>query len=113
MEKRLRHVAVVAKFLDDNKLKTSLKKGIRTISNFIDVIEFHLTCQMLAKFPEVESERIVSKFRKRRRAFNFCVVFTYSIKRASEIRKFHVAVVQRRLGNVKKKCDARAKLLFC
>ena len=25
----------------------------------------------------------------------FCVVFTYSAKRACEIRKFHVAVVQR------------------
>ena len=73
MKKRLRHVAVVAKFLDDNKLRTSLKKGIRTISNFIDVIEFHLTCQMLANFSEVESERIVSKFRKRRRAFLCCV----------------------------------------
>ena len=32
----------------------------------------------------------------------FCVGFTYSIKQASEIRKFHVAVVQRRLGNVQK-----------
>ena len=30
---------------------------------------------------------------------NFCVVLT-SIKRASEIRKFHVAVVQQRLRNV-------------
>ena len=31
---------------------------------------------------------------------NFCVVLTYSIKRAREIRKFHVAVVQQRLRNV-------------
>ena len=73
VEKRLRHVAVVAKFLNDNKLRTSLKKGIRTISNLIDVIEFHLSCQMLVKFSEVESERIVSKCRKRRRAFLCCV----------------------------------------
>ena len=43
----------------------------------------------------------------------FCVVLTYSIKRAREIRKFHVAVVQQRL-NLKctKKRDARAKLFF-
>ena len=34
-EKSLHHVAVVAKFLDDNKLI----KSIRTISNFTDVIE--------------------------------------------------------------------------
>ena len=33
---------------------------------------------------------------------NYCVVFTYSIKREREIRKFHVAVVQRRLRNVQK-----------
>ena len=32
----------------------------------------------------------------------FCVVFTYSVKQAREIRKFHVAVVQRWLKNVKK-----------
>ena len=31
----LRHVAMVEKFLDDNKPKTSLKKQIRTASNFI------------------------------------------------------------------------------
>ena len=30
------------------------------------------------------------------------VLFAYSIKRAREIRKFHVAVVQRRLRNVQK-----------
>ena len=34
---------------------------------------------------------------------NFCVVVTYSIKRAREIRKFHVAVVQQRLTNVQKR----------
>ena len=33
---------------------------------------------------------------------NFCVVFTYTIKRAREIRRFDVAVVQRRLRNVQK-----------
>ena len=39
----------------------------------------------------------------------FCVVFTYSIKRSREIRKFHVAVVQRRLRNEQKKRNARAR----
>ena len=51
----------------------------------------------------VESERTVSKFQKK----NFSVVLTYSIKQASETRKFHVTVVQQRLRN------ARAKLFFC
>ena len=52
---------------------------------------------------------------------NFCVVLTYLIKRASEIRKFHVAVVQQQLRNVQKSklhvqgcCYARRNLLhFC
>ena len=33
---------------------------------------------------------------------NCCVVFTYSIKRAREIGKIHVAVVQQRLRNIQK-----------
>jgi len=33
---------------------------------------------------------------------NFCVLLTYSIKRESEIRKFHVAVMKRRLRYVQK-----------
>ena len=52
---------------------------------------------------------------------NFAVVFTHSIKRAHEIRKFHVAVVQRRLRNIQKSvmhvqscCFANMNhLLFC
>ena len=51
----------------------------------------------------------------------FTVVFTHSIERAHEIRKFHVAVVQRRLRNVQKGvmhvqsvCFANMNhLLFC
>ena len=62
---------MVAKFLDDNKPKTSLKKRIRTVSNinFDYLIQFHLTCLMMAKFSGVKSERTVSKFRKRERKF--------------------------------------------
>ena len=71
-EKSLRHVAMVAKFLDDNTPKTSLKKWICTVSNFIDLILFHLICQMLANVSGIESERIVSKLRKRKR-FLCCV----------------------------------------
>ena len=63
-EKSLRHVAMVVKFLDDNKPKTSLKKSIHTVSKFIDLIQFHLICQMLAQFSGIESKRTVSKFRK-------------------------------------------------
>ena len=65
-EKSLRHLAMVEKFLDDRKPKTSLKKWIRTVSDFIDLIQFLLTCQMLTKFAGIESERTVFKFRKRK-----------------------------------------------
>ena len=95
-----RHVAIVAQFLVDNKLKTSLQKWICTVSNFTNLIQFHLICQMLAKFSGVEYKRTISRFRKRNR--NICVVFTYSIKRACEIRKFHGAVTQQWLRNVQK-----------
>ena len=36
------YVVMVAKFLDDNQSKTSLKKWICTVSNFIDLIQFDL-----------------------------------------------------------------------
>ena len=73
-EKSLRHVAMVVKFLDDNKPKSSLEKWIHTLSKFIDLIQFHLICQMLAKFSGVKSVRIVSKFRGRKR--KFCLVLS-------------------------------------
>ena len=52
---------------------------------------------------------------------NFCDVLTYSLKRAREIRKFHIAIVQRWLRNVQKSvmhvqsgCFANIiVLLFC
>ena len=71
-EKSLRYVVMVAKFLDDNQPKTNSKR-IRTIPNAIDLIQFHLISQILAKFSEVESEWTVhlSKFRKRKRKRNF------------------------------------------
>ena len=121
IERSLRHVAMVAKFLDDNKPKTSLKKWIRAVSNFVDLVQFLLICQMLAKLSGVESESTISKFRKRKRKFACCVHLPYSITRTREIRKFHVAVVQRRLRHVQKSvmhvqscCFANISLLlFC
>ena len=40
-----------------------LKKRIRTVLNFIDLIQFHLISQKVAKFSGVKSERTVSKSR--------------------------------------------------
>ena len=66
-EKLLRHVAMVAKFLDDNKPKSHLK-SIRTISNFTDLIQIHLIWQTLAKF-SFGPYLLLSKFRKRKQQF--------------------------------------------
>ena len=55
---------------------------------------------MLAKFSGFNPKgRYVSLEKEKQ---NFFVVLTYSIKRAREIRKFPVAVVQQRLRNVQK-----------
>ena len=88
MEKSLRHVAMVAKFLDDNKPILTYK-SIRTISNCTVPIQFHLIRHRIYCYLSLEKE-----------SDNFCVVLTYSIKRAREIRKFRVLVVQRRQRNV-------------
>ena len=55
---------------------------------------------MLAKFSGLNPKGPYVSLEKDKQ--NFCVVLTYSIKRAREIRKFHVAVVQQRLRNVQK-----------
>ena len=77
VEKSLRHVAVVAKYLDNHKPKTSLKRWIRTASNFIDLNQIHLIWQMLAKYSMVESERTVSRFRRGKRQLLCCVYLLY------------------------------------
>ena len=56
---------------------------------------------MLTKFSGLNPKRPYVSLEKEKQ--NFCVVVTYSIKRAREIRKFHVAVVQQRLTNVQKR----------
>ena len=90
----MRHVAIVAKFLDDNKPIKSLKSLFALVTNFTDLIQFHLIWQNLLW------DRVCRYLSVKQESDNFCVVFTYSIKRAREIRKFHVVVVQRRQRNV-------------
>ena len=72
-EKSLRHFAVVEKVLDDNKPKKSLKRWIRFATNFIDLIQFYLIWEIFASFSQVESEKTVSKFRKRKKQLSCCV----------------------------------------
>ena len=95
----MRHVAVVAKFLDDNKPIKSLKSLFALFQTSPILFNFII----LANLAEISLGPYLSlaKFRKRKRQFHdFCVVFTYSIKWACEIRKFHVVVVQRWQRNV-------------
>ena len=89
--------------------RTSLKKVcLRSFSlysdysykNFVKCRRTLLKLNFKGPYPSSERE---IKFRR--------CLFTSSIKH--EIRHFHVVVVQKRERNVQKKCDARAKLLFC
>ena len=76
-EKSLRHVAMVAKCLDDNKPIKSL--------HFTDLIQFHLIWQNFLW------DRVYRYLSLKQESDNFCVLFAYSIKRAREIRKFAVS----------------------
>ena len=53
---------------------------------------------MLAKFSGLNQKGQYASLEKEKE--NFCVVLTYSIRRAREIRKFHVVVVQSNFANL-------------
>ena len=55
---------------------------------------------MLAIFSGLKPRGLYLSLEKEKETF--CVVFTYSVKRAREVRKFRVAVVQRWLKMYKK-----------
>ena len=65
-------------------------------------MQFHLICQMLAKFSGLNPKGPYLSLEKEKKKL-FCVAFTYSVKRAREIRKFHVAVLQGWLKNAQKR----------
>ena len=70
-EKLLHHIAMLAKFLDDNKPKRHLKSGFalfQTSSTLL--VSFNLS--NVAKIVWVKSERTVCKFKKRKTKFLFC-----------------------------------------
>ena len=69
-EKSLRHVAMVATFLDDNKPKCHLKSGFALFQISSILISFNLS--NAGEIFWVESVRTVSKFRKRKKIF--CVL---------------------------------------
>ena len=89
--------------------KTSPKKWIRAVSNFIALIPTPLMCQMLAIFQELNSKGLYLSSEKQNE--NHCLVFTPVHKTwNSEVSRHSRAVTARK--NTKKR-DVRAKLLFC
>ena len=59
----------------------------------MDLIQFHLICQMLARFSGLNPKGPYLSLEKENETF--CVVFAYSVKPTREIRKYHVPVAQR------------------
>ena len=82
--------------------KRHSKSEFVLFQNFIDLIHHHLICQQCSRyFLGLNPKGPYLSLEKEKG--NFCVVFTYSFKPpVREIRRFHVAVVQRRLRNVQK-----------
>ena len=92
---------MVAKFLDDNKPKIYFKSEFVLFHSSILFNSISVICQMLAKCSGLNPKE----------KENNCVVFTNSIKRGREIRKFHIAVATEKKRT--KKRDARKIWLFC
>ena len=97
-EKSSRHVAMVAKFLDENKPKIHLKSKFALFQTCRSYsISFHLS--NVGEIFRMESERTVSEFRKRKSNCLCCVHLLHSGR---------VKLAEKRA----KKRDVRAKLLF-
>ena len=92
---------MVAKFLDDNKPKIYFKSEFVLFHSSILFNSISVICQMLAKCSGLNPKEKENNY----------VVFTNSIKRAREIRKFHVAVATEKKRT--KKRDAHQIWLFC
>ena len=106
-KKSLRHVAMVAKFLNDNKPKRHLKSGFALFQTSLIFFNFISFVKCWRNFLGwIRKNRSLEKE-------NFCVVLTYSIKRARETSMFHVAVVQQRLRNVQKSVMHVQSFYFC
>ena len=99
-KKSLRHVATVTKFLAENKAKVNYD----TVTNFIDLSQLHLICQMLTKFSGyLFQKKIKRKF----------LCYVHLLYKAGVYEK----VSCRSRASTAKKCtkkrDASAKQLFC
>ena len=102
-EKSLCHVAMVAKFLDE----TNRLSHFKVYSHYFKLHWSDLGETFLGPYI------LLSKFRKIKQQFFF--VFTYSLKQACEIRKFHVVVVKQWQRNVQNSIllFVNINILFC
>ena len=93
------------------QIKTSLKKWICPVSNYIDLYLISFNLSNVGEIFWVKSYRTVSKFRKRKRKF-LCRV--HPLDKAGEW-NWEVPWRSRATTAKKctKKCDAQAKLFFC
>ena len=88
---------MVATFLDGNKPKMSLKSLFALFQTSPILFNFIYFGKSWRNFLW---DRIYGHLSLKKESDNFDVVFTEFIKRAREIRKFHVAVVERRQNYV-------------
>ena len=94
-EKSLRHVATVAKISGWQQTEVN--------SHCFNLQRSYSMSFNLSNVEEISGLNPKGRYLSLQKAKdNFCVVFTYSIKRARKIRRFHVPVVQRRLRNLQK-----------
>ena len=95
-EKSLPHVAIVAKFLGDNKAKTSLKKWIRPVSDFIDLIYFHLIVKSWQNCLKRSISQELWKHRWNSENFilkmSFCEILTFIF--SGSYKKFSLVLLQ-------------------
>ena len=70
-EKLLRHVAMVAKFLDENKPKIHLKSKF-ALFKLVGLIQSHFICQMLAKFSGRNPKGQYLTLEKEKKLFVLC-----------------------------------------
>ena len=102
----LRHVAMVAKFLDDNKPKIHLRSKFALHRCYS--MSFNLS--HVGEIFCIESERTVSEFRKDKETF--CFVFTYSVKRVSCRSRATMAKKWKSVMHVQSCCFTFINLLF-
>ena len=96
MRSRLGHVAMVAKFW----MTTNRWRHLKVYNHYFKLHRSYSISLNLENLGEVFFGTVSMYLSLEKESDNFCVVFTYSIKRVREIRKFHVVVVQRRKRNV-------------